>query len=172
MKDIAEDITTLRTAAEKRYSKRHVSILKKVVGKIIPLLVLVLIITIFIRFSINLTPGQERILILLDRGVIGLFAIDLLTDYILSSSKSAFLKKRWFSFILFLPLFSIIGKLGTGTARLLYCSEILSKGEKAECLLRFLESNTLNPAMKASHVTNISARLARSSFILERLRSI
>ncbi len=172
MKDITEDITALRTAAEKRYNKRHISILKKVVGKTIPILVLVIIITIFIRFSINLTPGQERILILLDRGVIGLFAIDLLTDYILSSSKSAFLRKRWFSFLLFLPLFNIIGRFGTGTARLMYCSEVLSTGEKAEGLLKFLEGSTLNPAMKAGHVTNISARLARSSYILERLRSI
>ncbi len=172
MKDITEDITALRTAAEKRYNKRHISILKKVVGKTIPILVLVIIITIFIRFSINLTPGQERILILLDRGVIGLFAIDLLTDYILSSSKSAFLRKRWFSFLLFLPLFNIIGRFGTGTARLMYCSEMLSTGEKAEGLLKFLEGSTLNPAMKAGHVTNISARLARSSYILERLRSI
>ncbi len=172
MKDITEDITALRTATEKRYNKRHISILKKVVGKTIPILVLVIIITIFIRFSINLTPGQERILILLDRGVIGLFAIDLLTDYILSSSKSAFLRKRWFSFLLFLPLFNIIGRFGTGTARLMYCSEMLSTGEKAEGLLKFLEGSTLNPAMKAGHVTNISARLARSSYILERLRSI
>ncbi len=172
MKDIAENITALRAAAGKKYNKRHISILKKVVGKTIPIFVLILIITIFIRFSINLTSGQERMLMLLDRAVIGLFAIDLLADYVLSSSKSTFFKRRWFSFILFLPLFNIIGRFGAGTAKLLYCSEILSTGDKAESLLRFLESSTVNPAMKAGHVTNISARLARSSCILERLKSI
>ncbi|MCK5062326.1 MAG: hypothetical protein KAR23_00205 [Candidatus Aenigmarchaeota archaeon] len=172
MKYLAKDVTELKAATEKRYNRRYIENLKIITGRAMPFLVLVILSTLFIKFSISLTSGQESMIILLDKIVLALFATDLLADYILSNSKRAFFRKRWLSFMLFLPLFNIVGRFGIGTAKLLHCSDIISKGDKIESILRVLESNTLNPALKAGHMTNVGARLARSSCILDKLRHI
>ncbi|NOQ56265.1 MAG: hypothetical protein GQ477_05690 [Nanohaloarchaea archaeon] len=172
IKTISENTAALKKDAERKYKSRHLRTTKILMKKITPTLILVVIITLFIKFSITLTPGQEHTLMRLDQLIIFLFASDLLIDYILSYSKIEFLKKRWFSILLFLPLLNSLGRVGTGVARAAQYSEILSTTEKTEGLFKMFETDGLNPAFKTGHITNLSARLARSSVILEKLREI
>ncbi len=162
----------LQKDAGKKYKSRHLRTTKILIKKITPVLILVIILTIFIKFSIVLTPEQEHILQKLDHLIILLFASDILIDYTLSYSKIEFLKKRWFSILLFLPLLGSLGRVGTGAVRAAHYSEILATTEKTEGLFKMFEANGLNPAFKTGHITNLSARLARSSVILEKLREI
>ncbi|MEA3230056.1 MAG: hypothetical protein U9P44_04010, partial [archaeon] len=154
-----------------RHKTRHIQILKRLTGRATPLLVIAIIITIFIQFSITLTPTQENILMTVDKIIILIFSIDLITDYMMSRSKKEFFRKRWFSFIIFLPLFNIIGRMGPGSIKLLGYGDIISRTDPGN-LLRFLENSAINPALKAGHITNISTKLTRTSYILEKIRSI
>lgn len=169
---ISVKTTGLQEDAGKRYKSRHLRTTKILIKKITPALILVIIITLFIKFSIVLTPQQEYMLMRLDHLIILLFASDILIDYILSYSKMEFLKKRWFSILLFLPLLGSLGRVGTGAVRAAQYSEILATTEKTEGLFKMFEANGLNPAFKTGHITNLSTRLARSSVILEKLREI
>ncbi len=172
MKATPKKIHDIRENAKKKHSVRYIHILKNTTGHIMPLVIFTIIITIFIKFSITLTPSQQNILMIIDKIVIFIFTADLITDYTLCKSKTEFLKKRWYSFIILLPLFNIIGRLGTGFLNMIHIEEIISKSDKSVNMLKFLENNAINPALKAGHITNISARLARSSYIIERLKGI
>ncbi|MBW6461600.1 MAG: hypothetical protein K0B07_00965 [DPANN group archaeon] len=172
MMNISEKTLKLQTNTGKKYKSRHLRTAKIIIQKITPMLILVVILTIFIKFSIKLTPGQEMLIMRIDKLVIFLFAVDILIDYILSYSKIGFIKKRWFCILLFIPLLGNLGRIGTGAVRATHYSEILSTTEKTERLFKIFETNTLNSAFKTGHITNLSARLARSSIILEKLRDI
>ncbi len=169
-KDI-EKISRIQNNSIKRYMRRDIGIIKFMIGKITPMLIMAVIVTVFLKFSISLSATQEYYLVLIEKIVISIFAFDLITDFIMSKSKTSFFRKRWWNFIIFLPLLGSLGRLSFNAIKTIPYAEALFIGE-GQTLIRSLDSGALGSAIKTSHVTNVSRKFASSSYILEHIRDI
>jgi len=182
LENIPKQVEKYRGNVRNRHSNL-LGTLSHVLNRAMPLMVLGLIVIIFLEFSIELTPGQERILLVLDNIIIGLFALDILVGVVLDKSKKAFIRHRWFDILLLLPLLGWMkgaGRIGrffeanTRIAKLGHAEQALGRigilGEEGIAVGLVANEKRLHNAMKLSHAATRGHKLSQNSVILSKMR--
>lgn len=87
--------------SEKFYS------LKKFLDRLLPLVIIVLMGVLYLEFFVHLTHHQHKLVLMIERGILGYFLLELLVDLGVYRNNRKFLRHRRMDIMLVLPFFTV-----------------------------------------------------------------
>lgn len=132
--------------------------LKEALDTALPVVLVVLMVTLYYEFFTTLNPVQHQIIIFTQRLILLYFLAELVVDLGIYRSNRRFLRERWLDIVLILPFFTAIrsygaamkGLKGTKSAKSLKSSKLL-KGIKP--------AKTAKSVKTAQHSTKTAKKL-------------
>lgn len=118
---------------------------------LMPAVLVLLFVVLYLEFFVNLTHPQHQVVLVVERGILLYFVLEIFVDFLIYEDNRKFFKNKWFDILLVLPFLSVMR--GLRGLKILKLGKPIKAGKVAKSGKAVKGVKVAKQGKKAQHTT-------------------